>query len=211
VDQLRGDFNAVAPAIRSRLRDFALVQDDAIFYELVYCLLTPQSSAEHAEAAVEDLRANRFREDGTDPTPILRNTRSYIRFHRTKARRLVDMRAGFANVLEALQLSRSIPNFADTEGQPMRLWLVDHVCGLGWKEASHFLRNIGYRHLGILDRHILKNLQHHGVLDAIPRSLTPNRYRAIETAFLQFAGAVGIPMDELDLLFWSRETGAIRK
>ncbi len=211
VDRLCADFNAIASAIRSRLRDFARVQDDELFYELVYCLLTPQSSAVHAEAAVENLRANRFREEGTDPTSVLRNARSYIRFHRTKARRILEMRAGFATVLDEVRRSRSVPNYADAEGQSMRLWLVDHVCGLGWKEGSHFLRNIGYHNLGILDRHILKNLRHHGVLDAIPQSLTPNRYRTIEMAFLRFAEEVGISMDELDLLFWSRETGEIRK
>ena len=80
--------------------------------------------------------------------------------------------------------------------------------GLGWKEASHFLRNIGYRDLAILDRHILRNLRRHRIIRTLPKTLTPSRYRAIEGKFRAFAGAIGIPMDELDLLFWSRETGA---
>jgi N-glycosylase/DNA lyase len=88
---------------------------------------------------------------------------------------------------------------------------VVNVKGMGWKEASHFLRNIGYRDLAILDRHILRNLKLHGVIRSYPASLTPKRYLAIEKAFERFASAVGIPMDELDLLFWSRETGTILK
>jgi N-glycosylase/DNA lyase len=93
----------------------------------------------------------------------------------------------------------------------VRAWLVDHVKGLGWKEASHFLRNVGYRGLAILDRHILKNLRHHRVISVLPGALTASRYMAIEEKFRRFAGEIDIPMDELDLLFWSRETGEILK
>ena len=91
------------------------------------------------------------------------------------------------------------------------MWLIHNVRGLGWKEASHFLRNIGYRNLAILDRHILKNLKHHNVFRTTPKTLTPKKYRAIEKGFASFANAVGISMDELDLLFWSNETGEILK
>ncbi|HXX65011.1 MAG TPA: DNA lyase, partial [Bacteroidota bacterium] len=89
--------------------------------------------------------------------------------------------------------------------------LVANVDGLGWKEASHFLRNIGHRDLAILDRHILRNLRRYGVIGSLPKSLTAARYLKIERKFLQFARAIGLSIDELDLLFWSRETGAILK
>ena len=93
----------------------------------------------------------------------------------------------------------------------LRAWLVANVKGLGLKEASHFLRNIGRRDLAILDRHILKNLRYHGLLRTLPRTLNVRRYLATERRFRCFAAEVGIPMDELDLLFWSRETGQILK
>jgi N-glycosylase/DNA lyase len=93
----------------------------------------------------------------------------------------------------------------------LRLWLVNQVRGLGWKEASHFLRNVGHRDLAILDRHILRNLIRTGVLRRLPKTLTAKRYAAIEAKFRDFAGQVGIPMDELDLLFWSMETGTVLK
>jgi N-glycosylase/DNA lyase len=85
------------------------------------------------------------------------------------------------------------------------------VKGLGWKEASHFLRNIGHLNLAILDRHILRNLKRHDVLRTLPRTLTPKRYLTIEGQFARFADTIGITMDELDLLFWSHETGEILK
>ena len=77
--------------------------------------------------------------------------------------------------------------------------------------ASHFLRNIGYRDLAILDRHILKNLVRFRVMRGLPKTLTPKRYLFIENRFQRFARQIGIPMDELDLLFWSIETGEILK
>ena len=80
-----------------------------------------------------------------------------------------------------------------------------------WKESSHFLRNIGYRGLAILDRHILKNLHRHGVISAVPQAMTRNTYLSIEHRFFRFAEHLGVSIDELDLLFWSRETGKILK
>ena len=194
---IRGD------AIRNRLADFRAVPDADYFYELAYCLLTPQSSAIHAGRVVERLREADFLRNGGDATPLLRAREQYIRFHNTKARRLLDARDRFPEVRDMLVSGES----AAAE----RAWLVANVKGLGWKEASHFLRNIGRRDLAILDRHILRNLARHGVIRAIPASLTPSRYRTIEERFARFAQALGIPMDELDLLFWSRETGEILK
>jgi len=36
-----------------------------------------------------------------------------------------------------------------------REWLVNNAIGIGYKEASHFLRNTGVEKLAILDRHVL--------------------------------------------------------
>ena len=62
-----------------------------------------------------------------------------------------------------------------------RDWLVNEVKGYGFKEASHFLRNIGLgEDLAILDRHILKNLARVGVIDEVPSSMTEKNYKEIE-------------------------------
>ena len=76
---------------------------------------------------------------------------------------------------------------------------------------SHFLRNIGHRNLAILDRHILKNLHKLNVINEIPATLTPKKYFEIENKFIEFSNKVNISMDELDLLFWSQETGEVFK
>jgi len=189
--------------IRERLDEFARVPPADHFYELVYCLLTPQSSAVHAANAVRAMQDADVFGTGTDPAAIISRKKAYIRFHNTKARRILEARENFP--LIAAQIA------SGASGRTLRDWLVANVQGLGWKEASHFLRNIGFRNLAILDRHILRNLQVHGVIRSTAETLTAKRYLAIERAFERFATAVEIPMDELDLLFWSRETGTILK
>jgi N-glycosylase/DNA lyase len=202
-EELRALHAERSKEIAGRLADFAAVPPSEYFFELAYCLLTPQSSAVNAGRAVEVLREGRFVEEGFDPAPVLGAREHYIRFHRTKAARLLEARGRFAAIAE--RLAAGGPSTA------VREWLVENVNGLGWKEASHFLRNIGHRELAILDRHILKNLVAAGALGAAPKALTPKRYAAIERKFAAFARKAGIPMDELDLLFWSLETGQILK
>jgi N-glycosylase/DNA lyase len=211
LDILHIDFLHRSELIHARLAEFSQVPAGDYFYELAYCLLTPQSSAVHAGKVVLALQKISFRERGGDPTALLRQKDQYIRFHNTKARRLLAIRDLYPLVEKELLHSRDTPDFARRDASRLREWLVTNVKGLGWKEASHFLRNIGYRDLAILDRHILKNLRRHGVLRSLPQSLTAKRYLAIEQAFALFSATIGITMDELDLLFWSRETGEIRK
>ena len=209
IEQIHRDHAERGERARERLREFALVPPTEYFYELAYCLLTPQSSAVNADTAVARLKELSFFERGGDPTPVLRRSDAYIRFHNTKARRLLTVREQFPVI--AARIAATPPSAPTEEVLALRDWMIAHVNGLGRKEAAHFLRNIGYRGLAILDRHILRNLTYHGVLRTMPRSLTPARYSIIEGLVRQFAADTGIDMDELDLLFWSRETGEIRK
>jgi N-glycosylase/DNA lyase len=202
-DELWALYEPKKAAIRARLRDFRRVPEHEYAYELFYCLMTPQSSAVNAGRAIEVLREHRFESRSIDPEPLLHQEEFYIRFHRTKARHLLSAKEQFAEIRARLAL--------DAPSREHRSWLVENVKGLGWKEASHFLRNIGHRDLAILDRHILRNLLRIGVLRSLPASLTAKRYLAIEAKFIAFSASAGIPMDELDLLFWSMETGEILK
>ncbi|MEK6571196.1 MAG: N-glycosylase/DNA lyase [Bacteroidota bacterium] len=197
-------------AIQQRLREFSRIESSQYFYELAYCLLTPQSSAVNAGKAVERLQERDFYGELLDPEPILFQKDFYIRFHKTKARLLVELKKKFPEVLSALSNGSPRPRRGESS-TVLREWLVENVKGLGYKESSHFLRNIGHRNLAILDRHILKNLEKFGAIRTIPKSLTRKQYLKLEKQFHRFAEAVGIPLDELDLLFWSLETGEILK
>ena len=84
--------------------------------------------------------------------------------------------------------------------------------GIGYKEASHFLRNIGFgKEIAILDRHILKNLVLFNVIDEVPKSITKKYYHEIEDKLLNFADAINISPDHLDFLLWYKEAGEVFK
>jgi N-glycosylase/DNA lyase len=85
------------------------------------------------------------------------------------------------------------------------------VDGIGMKEASHFLRNIGLRGLAIIDRHLLTNMVACGIFDEAPSVSTVSKYLDVEMRFAAYCEAIGIDMDEIDLLFWCAQTGHILK
>ncbi len=92
-----------------------------------------------------------------------------------------------------------------------REWLVKSIKGIGYKEASHFLRNVGYHNIGILDRHVLHVLNDHGLIDEIPKSLTPKKYKEIEKIILEFAKEMKVLPSEMDLYLWYSKTGEVLK
>jgi len=204
LEELRTLHSARRAAIRRRLAEFRVVRPSEYFYEIAYCLLTPQTSAENAEHAIAKLRSLSFHCSEIDPESILGNPSAYIRFHKNKSRYLLELKDRIDSILHAVSTSRS--------AFELREWLVHNVKGLGYKEATHFLRNIGRNDgLAILDRHILRNLKRHAVIRSVPANLSRKSYLSIEKRFVRFADHVGIPVDELDLVFWSSETGTIRK
>ncbi|MBN1824350.1 MAG: N-glycosylase/DNA lyase [Endomicrobiales bacterium] len=197
--------------ISSRLGDFRSVwkngTDERIFEELVFCLFTPQSKAKSCWASVCFLKDRNLIMKGKHGQIAKRiNT---VRFRNNKAKYLVSARRLFANSGK-LDIKRIISSFPDAASA--REWLVKNVKGMGYKEAGHFLRNIGLgEEIAILDRHILKNLKTAGVIGRIPKTISAKEYLTIEQKMIEFSKSAGIPLSHLDLLLWCRETGEIFK
>ncbi len=195
------------PEIQKRLEDFQKFRqlgDKEIFPELCFCILTPQSKALNCWDSVLELQKTGLLFNGNNKK-IKKILRKKVRFHNNKAKYIVENRKlFFENGLKG-------KIFNGKSKEETREWLAENVKGYGYKEASHFLRNIGFRDLAILDRHILKNLVNLGVIDKIPKNVNKKNYLAIEKKFRQFSEKIGIPMDELDLLFWSSQTGKVFK
>jgi N-glycosylase/DNA lyase len=132
-----------------------------------------------------------------------------VRFKNNKSRYIVEARRMLSEG-GTVFLRSKIKKFANV--LDCREWFAENVLGIGYKEASHFLRNIGLgEELTILDRHILKNLLKYNVISEVPRSLTRSRYMDIEKRMKNFSASIDIPVAHLDLLFWCRETGEIFK
>jgi len=190
--------------IRARLCEFETVLPKDRFYELCFCLLTPQSSAVHANAVVESLKCVHYQEDGQDVLHLLRQPNQYIRFHNTKHARLIKARRQWPAIA-------AIVDRYDISPVERRDLIAQTVDGFGLKESSHFLRNIGVRGLAILDRHLLTNLVRCGVYGEVPSVSTISRYKSVEKQFIEYCLDIGIDIDEVDLLFWCAQTGFILK
>ncbi len=204
LEELYSGFKKKQEAISRRLREYCKISEQQYFYELLYCLMTPQSSAVNAAKAQKNFELHNFQFTNIDPEPLLYQKDYYIRFHRSKAKWIAEMKLNYPAILEITVSSLS--------AMEKREWFVKNVKGLSYKEATHFLRNIGKNEgLAILDRHILKNLLYYRVITSVPRTLTKKNYLIIEKKFQQFAEQVTISVDELDLLFWSNEAGEILK
>lgn len=200
MESLLSEYEKRKSEIRIRLEEFKGVKGDDIFYEMCFCLLTPQSSGFRADACVQELKALDFFNNDVDPRPILKKK---IRFHNNKSKYLLEMKKKYTTLKEKI---------ASVQDQhELRDYLLDEIKGFGLKETHHFLRNIGYRNFAILDRHILRNLNKLKVIKSLPKTLTKKQYFMIEERFKQFSDKIRIPMDELDLLFWSMETGKVFK
>lgn len=189
--------------IQSKLLEFSEVPRELYFYELCFCICTPQSKASNALIVQNQLMEIDYFLDDITPDFILAEKSNYIRFHHQKAIYLCQMKVQWNQISDILNSNLS--------NEEKRIWLAINIRGIGFKESSHFLRNIGYRNLAILDRHILRNLVDCEVFDSIPNICNISQYQAIEKKYADFAEKVNIPMDELDLLFWSNMTGSIIK
>jgi len=211
IDELKAIQISIQDEIESRLAEFDRIRkigdDKAIFAELVFCILTPQSKARVCWAAVENLLDKNLLLKG-ESDQILGELHG-VRFKYKKSEYVVEARDKLS-IDGKIAIKSRISRFSDV--CDAREWLVRNVKGIGYKEASHFLRNIGFgENLAILDRHILKNLRSLGVIEEIPDSLSRRRYLEIEREMMEFADRVKIPMSHLDLVMWYNEAGEVFK
>jgi len=211
IQELRRLYAETREAIVQRLSEFKHTwsggDEQDVFAELVFCILTPQAKARSCWAIVENLLKKDLLFKG-DEIQLARELHP-SRFKRKKAKYIVKARDQFASNGQILIKPR-IDEF--DEVHCLREWLVENVKGIGYKEASHFLRNIGFgEELAILDRHILKSLEWLEVLERIPTHLTRRRYFEVERMMGQFAEKVDIPISHLDLLLWYTQTHEVFK
>jgi N-glycosylase/DNA lyase len=208
VDRLRAEYAQRRKEIRARLREFRRVwqtaSDSRLWEEMVYCIFTAGASAKMGSRSVDALRPLLDRQAEmtkalVTPSVPLPNARPQI------------VTRDYLEESFSMQLRRRLDSFRD----PMerRDWLArePRIKGLGYKESSHFLRNIGFKGYGILDKHIVRCLCELRVIDSPKPPTSRGRYLETEDRMRRFAADTGIDFDELDLLLWSTKTGEILK
>ena len=197
--------------INNRINEFKLIWKEAdekrLFQELIFCILTPQSKAKNAWKAVSSLYESGILFNATSEK--ISNELNIVRFKNNKARYIIDTRNLFANS-DGFKIRKLLNDAGDVFEK--RKWLVKNVNGIGYKEASHYLRNIGFvENIAILDRHILKNLKIYNVINEIPKSISEKKYYEIENKMKGFSKKIEIPIEYLDFILWYKETKMIFK
>ena len=193
----------VKQKVDSRLKGFRAAgrkNCKEIFKELCFCILTANFSAERAIEIQKGIG------DGFINLPEKKLARKL----KELGYRYPNVRAKF--IAEARKHKDFLKRIIDSHENErhLREWFVKNVKGLGYKEASHFLRNIGFSNLAILDFHIIDILETYNVIER-PKTLTRRKYLEIENALERISERLGMTLGELDLYLWYAETGKILK
>lgn len=186
--------------IKTRIKEFEKIKsNDKIFQELCFCILTANFNAKKSIKIQKEL-GKRF---STLPRAELARKLKKLghRYPNMRAKYIVEARK-HKGILEELLKSS---NEAE-----LRLWLVKNVKGLGYKEASHFLRNIGYKNSAIIDFHIIDILERYKVIRR-PKTITKKKYLKVESVLKKIAKTSNLDLAQLDLYLWFSETGKVLK
>ena len=211
IEDVRETYRQRKGEIRDKLEEFADIwktgPNSRLWEEMVFCFFTGGCSAKMGLRSVEAVRG--LLEDG-DHEQLMNALVGTHRYPRARARYIVESRS-FLQSDCGLDLRSRLSGFSDHHAR--RDWLVKEkrIKGLGYKEASHFLRNIGFSGYGILDKHVLNCLSELNLIDEPKPPGTRLKYLTIENQLKELADLAGIGFDELDLVLWSMKTGEILK
>ena len=197
--------------IQRRLSEFDAVwqkgTDAHIWEEMVYCFFTGGCSAMMGLRSVEAVR--HLLADGSQPE--LADALSGVHRYPNARARYVAASRSFLQQDCGLRLRHKLDSFGCALER--RDWLVREkgIKGLGYKEASHFLRNIGFKGYAILDKHVLKCLAELKIIESPKPPNTRSRYLTVEGKLRDLTDETKIDFDEMDLVLWSMKTGQILK
>jgi N-glycosylase/DNA lyase len=197
--------------IRQRLREFRNVgrtgSHQLLFEELTFCIFTAGASARMGLRSVDGVRSVLMNGSTSE---IQRALTGRHRFPNARGAYVFETRE-YLREHCGLRLDEALESFRSSDQRRDFLAANRAVRGIGYKEASHFLRNIGYRGYAILDKHLLSRLTEFEVIESPKPPSTKKQYVATEESVKHFADAIGIDFDELDLLLWYTKTGEILK
>jgi N-glycosylase/DNA lyase len=190
--------SSLAKKVNARIREFASVSQKNMFSELCFCLLTANFNAQRCIIIQEKL--------GTQ----FHKLSKHQLMTRLKAlgHRFPNARAGY--IIEARACQNALKGIRAMPDSKAREWLVDNIKGLGMKESSHFLRNIGFTNLAIIDFHIIDLLVRNKMIKR-PKTLNKTSYLKIEKILKKLAKQTNLNLSQLDLYLWYLETGKLLK
>jgi len=173
---------------------------DTLFKEMCFCILTANFNGERT-IKIQDAIGNGFCTLEQDELVQELRTQGY-RFPNVRSRFICEARRHQDSLKEIISTCES--------EYDLREWLAKNVKGLGYKESSHFLRNIGFTNSAIIDFHIVDLLERYGLVER-PKTMTRRKYLEIEEVLREIGRQANLNLSELDLYLWYMETGKILK
>jgi N-glycosylase/DNA lyase len=211
LDDIRRTHRERGEEIRKRLAEFESVwmsgTDSRLWEEMVYCFFTGGCSAKMGMRSVSAVRG--LLQDG-EQQDLAAALTGVHRYPNARSRYIVASRE-FLREHCGMRLRKKLESFECHYER--RDWLVREkgIKGLGYKEASHFLRNVGFSGYAILDKHVLRCLHELNIIDDPKPPNTRVRYLTLEDKLRQLSEEARVDFDELDLVLWSMKTGEILK
>jgi N-glycosylase/DNA lyase len=188
--------------IDTRIQEFKNIDkksNDELFKELCFCILTANYNAEKS-IKIQNSIGECFLSDSKEE--LSEKLKQY-------GHRFPNARAGYIHESKKCKAKLTeIVSFHDKKA--LREWIVKNIIGIGYKECSHFLRNIGFDDYAIIDFHIIDILVENNIIQR-PKTLTKNKYLQIENILRKIAEKTNLTLAELDLYLWYMETGKILK
>lgn len=215
IENLSNAVAAICPDIQDRVSSASKpLNERRLWWELSSCILSSQVPYPLAVAAANAIDAERLLfNDQNKPenlmqrliellsTPLIVEGRP--RMYRFPVARAHHLAAAHATItMRQSSLSELVENFNDaTEA---RTWLVEHVHGLGPKQASMFLRNAGVSYdLAILDRHVLNYMSKLGIYSGNKHFISGlAQYRRHEIVLREHAQELDCQVGLLDWAIW---------
>ncbi len=196
------------------------MRERTIFKELIACCLGNQVSYEHALSATNQLdaagylSAKALKTWGDDLPHRINDTLSTNSFKPLRlngeGRRFRYPKIGTKCIMSNLSfvykenksLKTILTNFPDAT--IARKSLSKTIFGMGPKQSSLFLRNIGFSDmLAVLDRHVLSYMSIMGLLDEQTSSVSSlQKYERLEERLSNYASYLGENLQNLDLSIW---------
>jgi N-glycosylase/DNA lyase len=180
-------------------KEFQKKENNDLFKELCFCLLTANCQAQACISIQEKIGHEFCNINQTNLAKKLRNQKY----------RYPNKRSEY--IFEAQKNKNKLKNIlTNTNDEQRREWLIKNIKGLGYKEASHFLRNIGYDNYAIIDKHIITLLTNYHLISK-PKNLNKTIYLNIEHILKIIANNSNLTLAELDLYLWYMQTGKVLK
>lgn len=211
IEKIKTAYSERGAEIRARIKEFEAIwetgTDERLWEEMVFCFFTGGCSAKMGLRSVEAVRPLLMSGNYAELADALRGKH---RYPNARAGYIVASREFLQEHCE-MRLRKKLQSFDNNLER--RDWLVKEkgIKGLGYKEASHFLRNIGFKGYAILDKHVLRSLAELKIIDDPKPPNTRLKYLTIEEQLKKLADLTEIDFDELDLVLWSLKTGEILK